>query len=290
MSKNHGFTLVELLVVIAILGILIAMLLPGVQQVRESARRTQCLNRLHNLGLAYHNLASAFPEKKSVIDAPGTWIRRLSNYTEMNREVFVCPNDIGRDGKTHFPEYEMFIPGNGWGIPFSPSVRCQVECNSDGSQIYGFEDWIDLDFNDSVCQTEALNDFEVRISMVSMESGLSHDLVGPDGPIIVDMMPGDNVVVEYFVGKTSFGINNRVSNLVLGGNGNKILLAEYLKLVANVVQPEDDDDFWEYVPEFHPGGIVNVLFHDGHVESLRAADIDPTRQDQHDMFWKPNLD
>jgi prepilin-type N-terminal cleavage/methylation domain-containing protein/prepilin-type processing-associated H-X9-DG protein len=74
-AAERGFTLIELLVVMAIIGILVALLLPAVQQARESARKTQCLNNLKQIGLACHNYMSTHRS------FPSGWIYDANNTT-----------------------------------------------------------------------------------------------------------------------------------------------------------------------------------------------------------------
>jgi prepilin-type N-terminal cleavage/methylation domain-containing protein/prepilin-type processing-associated H-X9-DG protein len=108
--RKRGFTLVELLVVIAIIGILIGMLLPAVQQVREAARRTACSNNLKQIGIAVHDYESSlqlFPDggknwwggrnkqgnvPRMAPDQTWGWLYQILPYIEQNN-LYEEPDD-----------------------------------------------------------------------------------------------------------------------------------------------------------------------------------------------------
>src|SRR4051794_20693583 len=98
---RRAFTLIELLVVIAIIAVLIGLLVPAVQQVRESADKTQCAHNLAQLGIAMHNYHDSYKKLPPGVGPYGccwgTWMMYILPYIEQKNMYQDYTNLGGND-------------------------------------------------------------------------------------------------------------------------------------------------------------------------------------------------
>lgn len=167
--KKRAFTLVELLVVIAIIGILIAMLLPAVQQVREAARRVSCMNKLRQIAIGLHNYESAhrhLPPGWSAKVWPSTpgygWMVYTLPFVEQGNVYDQI--DFGVDVLNASPATREYS----WDLVICPS-------STHNSKVFELASWDDADtsFPVNFARTHYVGSIGSSVSTELMEDGTS---------------------------------------------------------------------------------------------------------------------
>ncbi len=130
-SRSRGraaFTLVELLVVIAIIAVLVGLLLPAVQKVREAANRAQCQNNLHQIGIATLNSANTY--NNELPPALGHYPKNNANSLIEPTHVWLLPFMEQQNLFTQVSAYAASNGGNTANFP-SPTIVKSFQCTSD---------------------------------------------------------------------------------------------------------------------------------------------------------------